>query len=97
VWLFDCRNTAASLLIHYAKTPLSLHFSSIPCGAWGCLIAYFQKKHHAIKNKKKGSKDKFQVYKKNKFKPYGFLKKSPPLSFRFNILLKFHDLTSEDI
>jgi hypothetical protein len=28
-----------SLLIHSATIPLSLHFSSIPCGAWGCLIA----------------------------------------------------------
>jgi len=42
-WLFDCRNPASSLLIHSAIIPLPLNFSSIPCGAWGCLIAYFHK------------------------------------------------------
>lgn len=35
-WLFDCRNPATALLIHSAIIPLALHFSSIPCGTWGC-------------------------------------------------------------
>ena len=48
-WLFDCRNTATALLIHSAIIPLSLHFSSIPCGAWGCLITLFSSNIHILK------------------------------------------------
>lgn len=55
---------------HSGSASLRLH-----CGAWGCLLEI----HHTFKRKKKKRR---QVYvsgiPKNKFKPCGFYKKSPP-------------------
>jgi len=85
-WLFDCRNTATALLKKNNFRRKSYNYFFLRClGVFDCLsfltTSFLKttkeknpvKEHPAIKkNKKKGSKDKLQVFRKTSSSPTGF-------------------------
>jgi hypothetical protein len=89
-WLFDCRNTATSLLAKKIpkKTPLFLlrclgvfFKTRTLVFQFNIFWISFHKNFIESEKNKKINKKKVKVssgFKKRKFKPYGFSKKSPP-------------------